>query len=235
MTTQFTNIGEEKKHLNAQVARELAVKILSGDIKEGETLPSEPVLCAKMGVSRTAFREAIKMLYSKGMVDSKPKVGTRVCEKTKWNFLDVQLLEWMVDVETTEDIYHQFLELRRSIEPRACALAAQNATKEQRIAMTTVFQRMVHVSENFDQADWIEADAQFHRMIFISTGNSFFVPFGNVLATIFKWFFLFSSKEGGVCIAEHRDMYEAIMAGESERAYNACLSLMHTHKHRLTD
>jgi DNA-binding FadR family transcriptional regulator len=233
MTTQFSNIGQSKKHLNAQVAREVAVKILSGEIAEGETLPSEPVLCAQMGVSRTAFREAIKMLYSKGMVISKPKVGTRVQPKTAWNFLDVQLLEWMVDVETTEDIYLQFLELRKAIEPQACAFSAERATKEHRIELTTIFQRMVEVAEDFNQADWIEADAQFHRMIFISTGNSFYVPFGNVLATIFKWFILYSSKEGGVCLDEHREIYDAIMAGNPDRAHAASMSLMHKDKHRL--
>jgi DNA-binding FadR family transcriptional regulator len=233
MTTQFNNIGQTRKHLNAQVAREIAVKILSGEIPEGQILPSEPVLCAQMGVSRTAFREAIKMLYSKGMVESKPKVGTRVCCKTKWNFLDVQLLEWMVGVETTEDIYLQFLELRKAIEPQACAFSAERATKEHRIELTTVFQRMCFVAENFNQDEWIEVDAQFHRMIFISSGNSFYVPFGNVLATIFKWFFLFSSKDGGVCLDEHRAIYDAIMAGDSERAYQASMSLMHKDKHRL--
>ncbi|TXR51357.1 FadR/GntR family transcriptional regulator [Reinekea thalattae] len=233
--TQYTNLGLERKNLNAQVAREIAVKILSGEIKEGDTLPSEPVLCAMMGVSRTAFREAIKMLYSKGMVESKPKVGTRVCDKTKWNFLDVQLLEWMVNVETTIDIYHQFLELRRAIEPRACALAAEFATDEQLEELSVIFERMVALADDFDHKEWIEVDAQFHRMIFISTDNSFFVPFGNVLATIFKWFFLFSSKEGGVCLEEHQRIYQAIVERKSEEAYNACLSLMLTHKHRLAD
>lgn len=235
MSTQFSNIGQTKKHLNAQVAREIAVKILSGEIAEGEILPSEPILCVQMGVSRTAFREAIKMLYSKGMVKSKPKVGTRVCLRSNWNFLDVQLLEWMVGIETKQDFYTEFLELRKAIEPQACALAAERATKEQRIELTTIYQRMTTVAKDFNQEDWIEIDAQFHRMIFLSTGNSFYVPFGNVLAAMFKWFFFFSSKDGGVCINEHREIYEAIMAGDSERAYKSSMAIMHKEKHGLGD
>lgn len=235
MTTQFANIGESKKNLNAQVAREIAVKILSGEIAEGDILPSEPLLCAQMGVSRTAFREAIKLLYSKGMVESKPKVGTRVKCKTNWNFLDVQLLEWMVGIDTKENFYHEFLDLRRAIEPQACYLAASRATKEQRIEMTTIFQRMCAIAEDFDQDAWVETDAQFHRMIFVATCNSFYVPFGNVLVAMFKWFFLFSSKDGGVCLDEHREIYDAIMAGDSERAFNASMSLMHKDKHGLSE
>lgn len=233
MVSEFSNVGLKRKNLNAQVAREIAVKILSGKIPEGTLLPSEPVLCQQMGVSRTVFRESLKMLYSKGMIESKPKVGTRVKCKTNWNFLDVQLLEWMIGIETTEDIYVQFLELRKAIEPQACALSAENATKEHRIEFANIFQRMCTIAENFDHDEWIEVDAQFHRMIFISTGNSFYVPFGNVLVAMFKWFFLYSSKEGGVCLDEHRTIYDAIMAGDSKKAYKASMELMKEDKHRL--
>lgn len=233
MPAQFQAIAGANRNLNLQVARAIAVKILSGELKEGSIIPGEISLCEQFGVSRTALREAIKLLASKGMIESRPKVGTRVCNKTNWNFLDVQLLEWMVGVETTEDIYQEFLELRKAIEPQACAIAAERATKEQRIELTKAFEKMVAVAENFDPDEWIEVDTAFHRLIFISTGNSFYVPFGNVLATMFKWFIRFSSKDGGMCIQEHRAIYEGIMAGDPQRAFNASRELMQGHKHRL--
>ncbi len=230
MTDLATSHTAAKTHISARVARDLAVKMLSGEIKVGETLPSEPVLCAQMGVSRTAFREAVKMLYAKGMVESKPKVGTRVRSKTRWNFLDVQLLEWMVGIETTEDIYKQFMELRQSIEPQACAMSAEHANDDYREQLTNVFKQMEIVAANFNRDDWIEVDTQFHQLIFVSTENCFYVSFGNILTTIFKWFFLYSSKDGSVCIDEHREIYDAIMAREPERAANASLYLMKHHR-----
>ena len=233
MSTTFNTIGGATRSLNVQVAREIAVKILSGELQEESIIPGELVLCEQFGVSRTALREAIKLLSSKGMVESKPKVGTRICNKASWNFLDPQLLGWMEGMETTEDIYLQFLEPRRAIEPHASALAATNASKEQRIQLTAIFQKMCAIAEDFEQSAWVDIDTQFHRTIFISTGNSFYTPFGNVLATVFKWFFQFSSKEGGVCLKEHRAIYEAIMAADPERSYQASLSLMKSHKHRL--
>jgi len=235
MSPKFNAIAGANRNLNVQVAREIAVKILSGELTEGAKIPGEIKLCEQFGISRTALREAIKLLASKGMLESKPKVGTRIRPKTCWNFLDVQLLEWMVGIEATEDVYEQFLELRRAIEPQATALAADRATKEQRIELANVFETMCAVAEDFEQDAWIDIDTQFHRLIFISTGNSFYVPFGNVLATMFKWFIRFSSKEGGVCIGEHRAIYDAIMAGDAERAYQASMSLMQSHKHRLGD
>lgn len=233
MSATFNAIAGANRNLNAHVAREIAVKILSGELKEGTKIPGEIKLCKQFGVSRTALREAIKLLASKGMLESKPKVGTLICSKTCWNFLDVQLLEWMVGIDATEDVYEQFLELRRAIEPHATALAAERATKEQRIELANVFAKMCEVAENFEQDAWIDIDTQFHRLIFISTGNSFYVPFGNVLVAMLKWFIRYSSKEGGVCIGEHRAIFEAIMAGDAEKAYQANMSLMQSHKHRL--
>ncbi|WP_299595195.1 FadR/GntR family transcriptional regulator [uncultured Microbulbifer sp.] len=233
MTAQFQVITETSRNLNIQIAREIAQKILSGELPQGGIIPGEVYLCAQFGVSRTVLREAIKLLQSKGMLESRPKVGTRVCSETQWNFLDAQLLEWMAGVETTESVYRQFLELRRAIEPQATALAATRATPEQRAGLTEAFEQMAAIAKNFDQQQWTEVDTQFHRIIFLATGNSFYTPFGNVMAAMLQWFIRFSSKEGGVCIDEHRQIYEAIMAEDPERAMQASMSLMESHKHRL--
>lgn len=235
MTAQFQVITETSRNLNIQIAREIARKILSGELPQGGIIPGEVYLCTQFGVSRTVLREAIKLLKSKGMLESKPKVGTRVCCDTQWNFLDAQMLEWMAGVETTENVYRQFLELRRAIEPQATALAAARATPEQRTELTTLFQQMDQIAQDFDQQRWTEVDTQFHQLIFLATGNSFYTPFGNVMAAMLKWFIRFSSKEGGVCIEEHRRIYQAIMAGDPEQALQASMSLMESHKHRLGD
>ncbi len=230
---QFETAAGMTRGLNTHIARDIARKILSGELASGAILPSEIELGEQFGVSRTALREALKLLTSKGLLESRPKIGTRVKERPQWNMLDPQLLEWMQGMEATEEIYHQFLEFRKAIEPHATALAAVNASKEQRIELSRIYRQMCHVSENFDAQAWVEIDTQFHRMIFISSGNCFYVPFGNVLTTIFKWFFEYSSKEGGMCLNEHKRIYEAIMAGDEGAAYSASLGLMKGHKHRL--
>ncbi|AMX01339.1 FadR/GntR family transcriptional regulator [Microbulbifer thermotolerans] len=235
MPTQFQAIAESNRNLNIQIAREIAQKILSGTLAQGSIIPGEVYLCSQFGVSRTVLREAIKLLKSKGMLESKPKVGTRVCCKTRWNFLDAQLLEWMTEVETPEGVYLQFLELRRAIEPQATALAAVRATEEQRTELTTIFQQMKAIAKDFDQQAWTEVDTLFHHLIFLATDNSFYRPFGNVMATMLKWFIRFSSKDGGVCIEEHRQIYEAIMDRDPVRAMQASMSLMENHNHRLSE
>ncbi|NKF51939.1 FadR family transcriptional regulator [Shewanella sp. WXL01] len=233
MSTQFTPIGGSKRSLHVQVACEMARSIISGDLPQGDIIPGEMELCTQFGVSRTALREAIKLLTSKGLLESKPKVGTRVRPQEHWNYLDSQLLDWLIDMDKTEYLYHEFLALRKAIEPEACACAARNASVEQRMQLSELFQKMDSIAKGFDQDEWVDVDLEFHKLIFISTGNSFFLPFANVLSTMFKSFFHHASKRGTTCIEEHRAIYEGIMAGNADRARQASLDLLTASDHEL--
>ncbi len=219
--------------LHVQIARQIARRILSGDLPQESKLPNEKKLCEQLSISRTALREALKLLISKGLLLSKPKIGTTVTDKNNWNFFDPQLLEWIDGLENSNLFYQQFLSLRKAIEPEACALAAKNASAQQRIELTDTFYRMEKIANNFDRDLWIEADMYFHRLIFLSTGNPFYLPFGNVLATIFRSFINYSSKDGNACIKEHSAIYAAIMAGNEDQAREASRCLLVTEKHSL--
>lgn len=233
MHTAFAQIAGAKRSLHVQVAREIARKILSGKVAENEIIPGEMMLCEQFKVSRTSLREAIKLLTSKGLLESKPKVGTRVTSRENWNFLDSQLLDWLIDIGDNEAVYRDFLSLRNALEPEAAALAAIHATAQQRILLSSTFQKMDNISKNFDLESWTEADMEFHRLIFLSTGNSFYLPFGNVLCTMFKSFITHSSEKGSTCINEHRAIYSAIMAGDADKARQANIALLTKSKRRL--
>ncbi|GLR02730.1 MULTISPECIES: FadR/GntR family transcriptional regulator [Vibrio] len=236
MSGEFHSISGSKRSLHVQVAREIARGILSGKLPQGSILPGEMVLCEQFGISRTALREAVKLLTSKGLLESRPKVGTRVINRAYWNFLDPQLIEWMDGLADTDQFCGQFLGLRRAIEPEACALAAIHATAEQRIELSETFQHMVDVAEadEFDHEKWMEVDTRFHSLIFNATGNDFYLPFGNILTTMFVNFIAHSSEEGSTCIKEHRQIYDAIMAGNADKARQASANHLLDSKHRLT-
>ncbi len=222
----FRQVADSSRKIHVQVARQVARKILSGELEEQEKLPSELELCELFGVSRTALRESTKLLSAKGLIESKPKVGTRVQPRNNWHFLDPQLLEWIQDLEDTQPFLEQFLGLRKAIEPEACALAATKATVAQRKEISVIFQKMVKAANEFDYPSWIENDHQFHQVIFLSTGNQFYIPFGNILSTIFRQFIDHSAEGGRFCLDEHRAIYEAIMSGNSAEARLASHSLL---------
>ena len=235
MTNPFNTISGTKRSLHTQVAREIARGILSGELAQGSIIPGEMVLCEQFGVSRTALREAVKLLTSKGLLVSKPKTGTKVVDRAYWNFLDPQLIEWMDGLTDTDEFCSQFLGLRRAIEPEACALAARFATAQQRIELSEIFQRMCEIAaaNKFEQNEWLQVDMKFHSLIFNATCNDFYLPFGNILTTMFVNFIAHSSEEGSTCINEHRQIYEAIMAGNSDKARQASVNHLQETKHRL--
>lgn len=233
MFSNFTTISGSKQSLHVQVASSIACRILSGDLAQGSFLPGEMLLSVQMGISRTALREAVKLLNSKGLLLSKSKIGTMVIEKSNWNYLDPQLLEWMNTVNHSEIFYQQFLALRKTVEPEASALAAKNATPEQLIEFSEIFKKMENIAKDFDHIRWAEEDMHFHRLIYLSTGNDFYMPFGNVLATIYRSFSTYNEEDNGTCIEAHRAIYAAIMAGDQVKAREASKFLFITEKYRL--
>lgn len=214
----FNSVNQSSRKIYVQVAKQIALKILSKELKEGDRLLSEVELCRVFGISRTALRESTKLLSAKGLIASKPKLGTVVRSRQHWHFLDPQLLEWMEEVDNNQFFLSQFLGLRKAIEPEASALAAINATAEQRKELSIAYQNMLDAAKRFDYGAWSSSDHHFHQTIFMATGNQFYVPFSNILSTTLRSFIDTSAQGGRFCIEEHRAIYDAIMVGDSELA-----------------
>src|SRR5260370_26550 len=63
-----------------QVAEQIEKRILDGELRSGDRLPTERHLAEQFHVSRTAVREAMKILAQKGLVDMRPGRGTIVID-----------------------------------------------------------------------------------------------------------------------------------------------------------
>ena len=114
--------------LFGQVAQKLAVTIITGAVRAGELLPNEDDLRSDISVSRTAYREAVKVLTAKGLVEARPKSGTRAAPRDRWNLLDPDVLSWHFEADPNEKFIRDLFELRRFVEPSAARLAAQRRT-----------------------------------------------------------------------------------------------------------
>src|SRR3546814_15925564 len=77
-----------RRNIHGQIAHEIGQRILRGDFPPGAVLPNEATFSVELKVSRTALREAIKVLAAKGLVDPRPKIGTRVRPRAHWNLPD---------------------------------------------------------------------------------------------------------------------------------------------------
>ena len=116
------------RQANNQVAREIAKLIITGVWQEGWTLPREVELASQFDVSRTSIRESLSILKAKGLIAARQKAGTHVRERINWNMLDAELLEWTWTQRPTQDFAQRLLEVRRIVEPEACAICAERAS-----------------------------------------------------------------------------------------------------------
>ncbi|HAY98585.1 MAG TPA: hypothetical protein DCY45_04925, partial [Mesotoga sp.] len=67
--------------LSGKIHSEMRNLILSGELKAGEKLPSEPDLARKLGVSRNSLREAIGLLQKDGLLLKRHGIGTFVTDR----------------------------------------------------------------------------------------------------------------------------------------------------------
>lgn len=174
------------------------------------------------GVGRNVLREAVKVLGGKGLVSTARRYGSRVREKSEWNFFDAAVLSWHL---SDRDRYARFLrdltELRLCIEPRAAKLAARHATSEERA-------RLIALTDALERASAHEAiaiDTEFHLAILESTHNELIAGFRQPFSVMLRALFEASraSLSGKYAYdsnpAIHRALAVAICAGREEEAY----------------
>lgn len=213
------------RNLSYRLAESIGRRILIGDPAPGEILPGEVELGEMYGVSRTAVREAIKMLAAKGMVLPRPRIGTRVMPKKNWNYLDQDLLAWL-DFDTDSQLIVEYQKVRLTLEPEAAALAAIHATAEDRLEFAQLMQQMHQMKDNFDQDRWVEIDTRFHQLVYFSSGNHFISPFGNLFKAVFENYFRVVTREQVMKLEVHQQIVDGILNYDPDAARQATLELL---------
>jgi DNA-binding FadR family transcriptional regulator len=155
---------------------ELGLRIVSGAWASGSHLPNEDDLAAELGVSRTVVREAVKALQAKGLVEVRPKTGTRVRPRRAWHLLDADIVAWQfTDVERTDDL-RELYEVRSSIAAAAARLAAVRRTDEQ-LAVIEAHQRRITAAAAEPVAR-MAAELDFHAAVVDAATNSLLAHVG---------------------------------------------------------
>ena len=131
-----------RRGLHGEVVHTIGLQIVSGQLQPGDPLPPEDELTSDLAVSRTVLREAVRVLAAKGLVLARPKIGTRVRERSDWNILDPDVLSWRAEAAHDQKLYEETTEIRLAIEPLAARLAATRATDEEVAAITEAFAAM---------------------------------------------------------------------------------------------
>ncbi|MDR5781727.1 FadR/GntR family transcriptional regulator [Caballeronia sp. LZ065] len=170
---------KQRKSMHGRIVQELGMQIVSGVFAPGQRLPAEPALCESYGVSRPVLREATRVLVAKGLVVSKPRVGSVVRPRDEWHMLDPDVLVWAISRLPEGEFFRSLMTVRQVIEPAAAALAAISASEEDIARIGAAFDRM----ERAQTADeLLVPDLEFHRAIMTATHNDMLAYIGNMLS-----------------------------------------------------
>jgi len=213
--------------LHGTVARDIGIRIVSGQLAPGEILDGEIAASEQFKVSRTAYREAIRILAAKGLVHSRPKIGTQVSPRNEWHLLDPDVLAWIFVGEPDQGLIESLFELRRIVEPDAARLAAMRRTDEQLARMK---QGLEGVAEHgFHCEEGRLCDESFHSALLEASGNDFIISLTSGVAaaiaitTAFKQHRLPAPHDA---LPVHLRVLEAIEARDAQGAHDAMARLV---------
>ncbi|MBV1908416.1 MAG: FadR family transcriptional regulator [Kangiellaceae bacterium] len=222
-----STMSKRPQSIHKWVASELGSRIVSGTYNPGDYIPNETKLGEELGVSRTALREAFKTLTAKGLIESRPKLGTRIKERKQWNMFDSDVLEWFFQTDPSLEFYSALFEVRCVFEPAAAKLAACNHSKEQVDNMAAAYNKMEIAKVGTDEV--FSSDLEFHMSILDATNNDFFISLGKTIQTALAGIFRLSSsteQEYIDALPGHKAIYKAIEKGDAAEAEKQMLQLL---------
>ncbi|WP_066726631.1 FadR/GntR family transcriptional regulator [Sphingomonas pituitosa] len=215
------------RRLRGAIAHYLGTQIVSGTIAPGEKLTGEVANAEALDVSRSAYREAVQVLTAKGLVESRPKAGTRVLPRARWNMLDPQVLAWAFSGEPDTDFVRDLFELRAVVEPAAARLAAERRdrddVKKMRDALTKMRRHTLATEAGRS------ADRDFHDALLEATHNNALVALSASIGAAVSWTTKYKQRARALPrdpVPDHIKVFDAIAAGDADAAAAAMRTLV---------
>ena len=191
MTDHLTLNMDAYLPLRDVVFHTLREAILKGDLKPGERL-MELQLAAKLGVSRTPIREAIRMLEQEGLAVTIPRKGAEVAKMTEKDMQDV-------------------LQVREALDELAANIACERITQEELDELVTAMHEFETSTRTKDLKRIAETDVKFHDVIYRATDNPKLVNMvGNLREQMYRYRveYLKDEKNYPTLLKEHKELVE---------------------------
>lgn len=217
--------------LHERLIRSLGETIVSGALPPGALLPREAELMARFDASRTALREALRVLSAKGLIETRQRVGTRVRAREHWNVFDPDVLAWSWAQGVGDELLRDLIEMRQLVEPAAAGFAALRATVSDLVRIEAAFREMEGASD--DDGAYAKADVAFHMAVMAASHNSMIIRFSHIVADFLH--LSFRIQQGALDqtgrsladdAADHRRIFEAINRGDAAAAQEAMMQVV---------
>jgi len=172
------------RKLYQYVVEEIGQQIIKGQYGIGDILPTEDRLSEEMQVSRGVLREAIQVLAQKGLIQTRPRIGSQILPRKNWNLFDADVLVWRLQIEDKTTFLQDVTDVRRLIESEAAKQAAIRATDAEIDDIKTVLgqlQEMLNDPTNYDYDAYLALDIRFHAMILEASHNDLLAQIGRTI------------------------------------------------------
>ena len=173
--------------------------ILRGDLVPGERL-MELQLAAKLGVSRTPIREAIRMLEQEGLAITIPRKGAIVAGMTEKDMQDV-------------------LEIREALEELSVQVACDKITEEEIAELQKNMKNFEHSLKSGDLKKMAQADVEFHDVIYRATDNPKLISMlNNLREQMYRYRveYLKNPQNHEQLLKEHEAIYKGIVEKDKD-------------------
>jgi DNA-binding FadR family transcriptional regulator len=204
-----------------QVIAQLRARLAAGELRVGERLPPEPALMAQFGVGRSTIREAVRVLAHAGLLDVRQGEGTFV----RASLAEVEPLALKLRRAHVAEVH----EVRRALEVEIGRLAAQRRDQADLARLRAALDRRAEGLTRGDVEALLATDAEFHLALARATRNAtlaeLYATFAAAIAAALRDLVLLA----GIRVehvALHEALFEAVAAGEPDRAEAATRRLL---------
>lgn len=175
------------RNLTQQIVVSLGRRIVKGEVAQDEVITAGG-LQEQYGVSRTVVREALQILQSKGLLQSRTKTGTSILGKPSWNLLDPEVIAWYRDAGAGAGLVRDLEEVRENYEPWAARIAARRRTDADLAVLRGAYEQMTAAAtaDGPDSPAAIRADLVFHQGILEATHNDIMIQLGLLIRPVMQ-------------------------------------------------
>lgn len=212
------------KSLSKHVEATIEDAIRERRLEQGEKLPSELELCEQFGVSRTAVREALRMLQARGLVTIEKGRGMFVRQVSAETVVNPMVL--YLQMQHNPDGNLHIIQARQLIEPPIAAQAARSHTAADAKLLQQNYQVLCDC-QNFDQLT--EVDMAFHLLLAKASGNPLIPlimePIQHLMPRVKHAVYEHVQNAKTAAVDWHGKILDAVLARDAEAAEQA----MHRH------
>lgn len=169
-----------------QVIDRLSQAIISGELKPGDKIPTEPELAESFKIGRSSIREGIRILIAYGVLEIRRPEGTFVCKDFSAKMINPVLYNIILH---QEDSYSDLIGLRKMVEYGIMQTIIKQGVTKEAIAL---IQKKANILTNIlnttpeDTEAVLDADIEFHETLARLTNNSLILMINNMIVELTK-------------------------------------------------